>query len=358
LADAARAEAAKAAEAARAAEAEAARAEAAKAAKAEAAKAKAAKAKAAKAAKAEAAKAAKAEAAKAEAAKAEKAVKAPTPVDGRPRAKVVARAWGLPKTAKARPELIRERLPNSGNRASPASTGGERRRGQLSNSGDQARGAARGSKGRMAAVAVAITIPALLAVAAASFDPWAPEGCPGAADRGADCARYGLAGRTYGDLALLNVDRELDKSQWASAKADLQRILLIRPNFAVALEARGEAEAALHDTTAALADYNRVLTLAPDDLATRAKRGELYQSLGKTEQAVADFAFIYHADQSAPGSADVVAFVRRIDHSTVPPKVVHKPLKRRRQPNAEDAPPVDAAPSPVPSPPTEQSGET
>jgi tetratricopeptide (TPR) repeat protein len=154
-------------------------------------------------------------------------------------------------------------------------------------------------------------------------------------------------------LALLNVDRELDNAQWTSAKADLERILRIRPNFAVALEARGEAETALRDTTAALADFDRAVTLDPDELATRARRGQLYQSLGKTKQAAADFAFIYQAGQSIPRWAGVVAFVRRIDHSSAPTKV-HKRPKRRHQTDADAAPP----PAPEASPQTEPSPQT
>jgi tetratricopeptide (TPR) repeat protein len=182
----------------------------------------------------------------------------------------------------------------------------------------------------MLAVAAAIAIAAMAVIAAARFDPWAGEGCPKAVDQGADCARYGIAGRTFSDLALLNVDRDLDNRQWASAKADLKPILLIRPNDAVALDARGEAEAALGDKTAALADFDRALTLAPDDLTTRAKRGQLYQSSGKTKQAAADFAFIYHADPSSSRWTEVAAFVRRIDHSTPSSKAHGRPSRRHR----------------------------
>jgi tetratricopeptide (TPR) repeat protein len=203
----------------------------------------------------------------------------------------------------------------------------------------------------MPTVAAAIAVPALVVGLAAVFDPLAAEGCPGALDRGADCSRFGLAGRTYSALALLNVDRQLDGAQWAAAKAGLERILAIRPNFVAAIEARGEADAGLGDKAAALADYDRALKLAPDDLATRGKRGELYQSLGKTAQAAADFAFVYHADPSTPRWADVIAYVRRIDHSTEPPKV-HKHPKRRRRPDADAAPPPDPSPQPVPSPET------
>ena len=148
----------------------------------------------------------------------------------------------------------------------------------------------------------------------------------------------------------MNVDRELDGSRWASAEAHLKSILTIRPNFADAIDARGDAEAGLGDTTAALSDYDRALKLAPD-LTTRAKRGQLYQKLGKTAQAAADFAFVYHADPSTPRWADVVASVRRIDHSTAPPKV-HKHPKRRRRPS------IDAAPPPEPSPPTDPPAKT
>ena len=79
----------------------------------------------------------------------------------------------------------------------------------------------------MLPVAAAITISALAVVAAVSFDPWAGKGCPKAVDQDADCARYGIAGRTYSNLVLLKVDKELEGSQWASAKADLKSILLI-----------------------------------------------------------------------------------------------------------------------------------
>jgi tetratricopeptide (TPR) repeat protein len=178
------------------------------------------------------------------------------------------------------------------------------------------------------------------------FDPWAGAGCPGAIDRGADCARFGVAGRTWSALALLTVDRDLDQAQWTAAKAGIEPILRVRPNFAAALDARGEAEAALGDKAAALADYGRALALAPDDLTTRAKRGQLYQSLGRTKEAAADFALVYHADASAYRRAEVLAFVQRIDHSTPSPKS-HKRPKHRRE-----APAVDAAPPPPEPPPT------
>jgi len=257
-------------------------------------------------------------------------------------------------------QLIRERLSNSGERAPversrnkvvAAAWGGLTR---AAKAGAQLIGglvsycAAPGRRERIGAAAATITILALAVFAAVRFDPWAGEGCPTAADRGADCSRYGVAGRTFSELALMNVDRELDKSQWASAKYDLQPILLIRPNFAVALSARGEAETGLRDTTAALADFDRALKLAPNDLATRAKRGQLYQSLGKTSQAVADFSFIYSADQSTPHWAGVVEFVRRIDHSTAPPKV-HKHPKRRHEPSADAGPPPEQSPQAEPS---------
>src|SRR6185312_13088576 len=129
----------------------------------------------------------------------------------------------------------------------------------LSGPGDRTRPAAQGRKGRLTAAAAAIAISALAVFSAVRFDPWAGEGCPRSVAQGADCARYGIAGRTYSALALLNVDRDLDHAQWASAKAGLEPILRIRPNFAVAIDARGEAEAALGDTTAALADYGRAL---------------------------------------------------------------------------------------------------
>jgi tetratricopeptide (TPR) repeat protein len=230
---------------------------------------------------------------------------------------------------------------------------------QLSGSGARARAAAPVRWGRIAAGAAAIIVPALAVISAVRFDPWAGDGCPKAVDKGADCSRYGVAGRTFSALALLKVDRELDSSHWASAKTDLEPILRIRPNFAAALDARGEAEAGLGDTTAALADYGRVLTLTPDDLTTRAKRGQLYQSLGRTGEAAADFALIYHADPSTPRRDSVVAYVQSIDHSTPRPKAVAKPPKRKHRQS------VDAGPAPEPSPPpaeqppqTSPSGET
>jgi tetratricopeptide (TPR) repeat protein len=258
-------------------------------------------------------------------------------------------------------ELIREKLSSSGarapavrarNEAVAAVWGWLARR--LRDTVHIAQRAAAGWTPRMSAVAAAIIIPALAVVAAVRIDPWAGGGCPGTVGKGADCSRYGVVGRTYSALALMNVDRELDHAQWAPAKADLDLILLIRPNFAVALDARGEAEAGLGDSTAALADYDRALALAPDDLTTRAKRGQLRQSLGKTEQAAADFAFVYHADPSTPRWVETAAFVRRIDHSTAPPKV-HKPPKRRRRPTVEAAPPPEpAVQTEPPGPPAEQ----
>jgi len=288
--------------------------------------------------------------------------------------------------ADARTELIREKNSNSGDRAPPAAlaappqaaaphvavaagAGARRKTGAelisgLPDSVHRARLAAPRRKGRLPAVAATIAIPALAVIAAVRFDPWAGEGCPIAVDRGADCARYGVAGRTYSEFALMNVDRELDNSQWASAKADLKQILLLRPNFAVALDARGEAEAALHDTAAALADFDRALTLAPDDLTTRAKRGQLYQSLGMTAQAAADFAFIHHADQSTPNWAVADAYVSKIDHSTAPTKVF-KPSKRKKLRSADAGPTAgqspqtqDAGPPLQQSPQTESSGQT
>jgi tetratricopeptide (TPR) repeat protein len=308
-----------------------------------------------------------------------------------------------PRKPRTGAELIRENLSGSGDRASPAAaadlpqveaaagaevrrkprTGAELIRANLSNAAYRApadrprnmvveaawgwlkrrlrdtghcmRRVAASWTWRKSAVAAAIIVPVLAVFSAVRFDPWAGDGCPTAVNKGADCSRYGVVGRTYSALALLNVDRELDKSQWAPAKADLDLILLIRPNFAVALDARGEAEAGLGDKTASLADYDRALTLAPDDLTTRAKRGQLEQSMGETEQAAADFAVIYHADQSTPRWAGVVAFVRRIDQSTAPPKV-HKPPKRRHRPSVDAAsPPVQAPQSEPPAPPPEQS---
>jgi hypothetical protein len=213
-----------------------------------------------------------------------------------------------------------------------------------------------------AAAAAAVTIAVLAVNAAVRFDPWAGDGCPAAVIKGADCSRLGISGRTYSDVALLNVDRELDHSQWSSAKADLEPILFVRPNFEVALSARGEAEAGLGETTAALADYGRALTLAPDDLTTRAKRGQLYQSLGQTGPAAADFALIYQADKSAPHRDQMVAFVRGIDHSTAPP-AVHKHSKRRHTPKVDASPAPEqptqsepAAPLPEPPPQAEPSG--
>ncbi|MGZ5952965.1 MAG: tetratricopeptide repeat protein [Caulobacteraceae bacterium] len=318
------------------------------------------------AARAEAARIDAAEAQAVRAAQAERVKAKPAPAGGRPRAKMVARGRGWSRPAKAAPtELVRERLSNAKDGPPPAApppveapaaavewrksakAGVERINEQLHKSGRRARP---GRSGRILAAATAIAIPALAVLAAACFDPLAPEGCPAAVDRGLDCARYGAAGRLYSAMALLKVQKDLDSARWASAKAALKPILAIRPNFSDALDDRGQAEAGLGDTTAALADYDRALTLAPGDLAARAKRGELYQSLGKTGRAAADFAVVYHTDPSTPGWADVAAFVRGIDHST-PPPVVHKHPKHRRRPSADAATP--AGQSPPSNPPAE-----
>src|SRR5262249_45761456 len=157
---------------------------------------------------------------------------------------------------------------------------------------------------------------------------------------------------TYSAFALLHVDQELDQSQWASARVHLGPILRIRPNFTLALSARGQAEAGLGDTTAALADYDRVLTRAPDYLPTRGARGELYQSPAKTKRAAPDSAFVYNAAPSSHKWAEVVALVRQIDHSTPPPPKAHKhPSKRRHEPSADAAPPPESSPEPAEQPP-------
>jgi tetratricopeptide (TPR) repeat protein len=200
----------------------------------------------------------------------------------------------------------------------------------------------------VAAAAVIILIPALVVLAAVSFDPWAVEGCPRAADQGADCLRYGMAGRAYIALTLSKVDGELQSGEWTAAQANLKSILALRPNDAAAIDARGQAEAGLGDTAAALSDYDRALKLGPDDLEIHSRRGQLYQSLGKTEQAAADFAVIYHADRSTPGQAGLAALIREVDHSTTPPKA-HKPAKRRRQPSEDAAPPPEKAPETEPA---------
>jgi tetratricopeptide (TPR) repeat protein len=198
---------------------------------------------------------------------------------------------------------------------------------------------------------VAAAVFAAAIVSTTLFDPLADKACPQAVDHGADCARYGVAGRVYSELLLLKVDGELGKAEWAAAKADLTSLLQVRPNFTFALADRGDAEAGLGATAAALADYDRVLTRSPDDLRTRARRGQVYQSLGKTKQAAADFAFVYHADASAERRDEVVAFVRQIDHSTSPAKV-HKAPKRPHRPSADAAQPAE------PSPQTEPPGDT
>jgi tetratricopeptide (TPR) repeat protein len=268
----------------------------------------------------------------------------PAAPDNRPLFKAVVRTWGWIEAVAARTELIIERLSAPRPRAEPAAPV-ERPR---------LAAAAGGSGWRMLAVAAACTIPALAVIAAVLVDPWAGKGCPDAVDQGADCSHYGVAGRTYSALALVNVVKELENHQWAAARADLKPILRVRPNFALAIGDRGEAEAGLGDPAAARVDYDRALTLAPYYLPTRARRGQLYQSLGKTKEAAADFAFIYHAAPSTHKWAEVVAIVRQIDHSTPSPKDhEHPKSKHRRRPT------VDAAPPPEPSPPpSEQSPQT
>ena len=284
----------------------------------------------------------------------------PAPPQAPPWFKMVARAWGWIKAAAARAELISRRLSNPGPDAKPAAPARPPRV-----------EAAAGARGwRIPAVAALFPIPALVVIVGMLVDPWAGKGCPDAVDKGADCSRFGVAGRTYSALALLHVNQELDNAQWASARADLEPILFVRPNFTLAISDRGLAEAGLGDATAALADYDRVLTRAPDYLPTRAGRGQLYQSLGKTKQAAADFAFIYHAAPSTDRWAEVVAFVRQIDHSTPSPKAAKHPAKRRHRPSVDTAPSVDAglsvgsapnadsAPSVDSGPPPEQPPQT
>ncbi len=267
-------------------------------------------------------------------------VKAVSPAVRRPRLKVVARPEFWKRPAKAHAALVHERLTGSGDRARPpapavpppveaAASHRSRRAKTISSAGAK----------RLLAVTAAITLTALAIMATVVFDPWASKDCPKAADQGADCVRFGLAGRTYSALALVKVVKELESSQWAPALGDLKPILRIRPNYALALGDRGEAEAELGYKTAALADYDRALTLAPHYLPTRAQRGQLYQSMGKTKEAAADFAFIYHVDPSTYRWAEVIAFVRRIDHSTPAPKVHRRPKHRQPAPSVDAAPP-------------------
>ena len=153
----------------------------------------------------------------------------------------------------------------------------------------------------------------VIVLAAIFIDPYAPEGCPGSASMGRDCARFGLSGRFY---AAYLQDRANKAATPREAMADVTQALALRPNFVFAHNTQGFTYAAMGKPDEALKAFNRSLELAPDYIGARANRALLYQQIGRPDDAARDFRAVYASPPDSHNRAEVVAFARDVDRTT------------------------------------------
>jgi Tfp pilus assembly protein PilF len=76
---------------------------------------------------------------------------------------------------------------------------------------------------------------------------------------------------------------------YATAIADFDRAIRIRPQFAEAYLERGIARQSLGQTDSALADFNKALEVNPDLARAHTSRGVIYRSRGDKKSAIEEF---------------------------------------------------------------------
>src|SRR5688500_14216277 len=88
---------------------------------------------------------------------------------------------------------------------------------------------------------------------------------------------------------LSQVQKKLEAGDFATAKADLSKILTADPKNKTALNLRGEARAGLGDCYGAISDYTYALELDSTFAEALNNRGQAKVNLGDDEAGIEDF---------------------------------------------------------------------
>ncbi len=146
------------------------------------------------------------------------------------------------------------------------------------------------------------------------FDPLQGKTCPvyGAGAPSDDCESYGVVGRLYSGLLVVDANKRLDRADPAeSARAlkGLEKAIAVRPQFVYAYNSLGLAHAQLNDKAKALAAFDRALALQPAYVHGLLNRARLLEELGQRQRALADLRAVLAQDPNDEFAKSGVAYM-------------------------------------------------
>ena len=172
-------------------------------------------------------------------------------------------------------------------------------------------GVREGGWGFLAPVAAVVGGLALVLGAGLAFDPLQRASCPvvGAGAPSDDCASHGVTGRLVAGYLVVRANHKLDRHEAASALADLDRAIAVRPAFVYAFNSRGLAHEQLNNQAQALRAYDQALALQPAYVHGLLNRAVLLDKLGHRDRALADLRTILRVEPANAVARQGVAYM-------------------------------------------------